>query len=238
MARGLIIIPAYNEARSLDAVLDDIGAHYHQHGCDVVVVDDGSWDDTRQLLIRRGVSQVSLGHLGYTKAIEAGLVYGQSRDYDWFVCFDADGQHRACDIARVLLPVRTGQLDYVIGARTTHERGLKGWSQAWLSQRVCSLTGRVLWDTTSGFKAMNGHAARAINWDTAIDLHANTTVELIRAGIRVGAVPVTMRPRQAGRSMYAGLNGAIYMVRMRRALATLATPVPAKRHRIGSAGTR
>jgi glycosyltransferase involved in cell wall biosynthesis len=209
-ARVRVVVPAYEEAESLGPVLDGLRrtvAH------ELFVVDDGSTDGTGRIARTAGVRCLSLPcNLGYGGAVQAGLEVALAEGCDVVVLFDADGQHLAADVDRVLAPVLAGVADVAIGSRYSDGRPYGGPLGRRLGQRVFSgLTrlaiGRRIYDTTSGFKAMNAAACRAIVDTTFLDLHMETIVQLSLLGFRITEVPVTMSPRHAGSSMH-GLASA------------------------------
>lgn len=208
--RVRIIVPAYEEAESLGAVLDAL-RQLVTH--ELFVVDDGSTDGTGRIARAAGVRCLSLPcNLGYGGAVQAGLEVALAEGCDVVVLFDADGQHPAADVDRVVAPVLAGDADVAIASRYSDGRPYGGPLGRRLGQRVFSgLTrlaiGRRIYDTTSGFKAMNASACRAIVDTTFLDLHMETIVQLSLLGFRITEVPVTMSPRHAGSSMH-GLASA------------------------------
>lgn len=205
-----IVVPAHEEADSLGAVLDGL-LRVVPH--EVFVVDDGSTDGTADVARAAGVRCLSLPcNLGYGGAVQAGLEVALADGCDAVVLFDADGQHPAAEVERVLAPVLAGVADVAIGSRYCDGRPYGGPFGRRLGQRVFSgLTrlaiGRRIYDTTSGFKAMNASACRTIVDTTFLDLHMETIVQLSLLGFRITEVPVTMTPRHAGSSMH-GLASA------------------------------
>lgn len=208
--RVRIVVPAYDEAQSLGVVLDELRRRVSH---EVFVVDDGSTDGTGRIARAAGVRCLSLPcNLGYGGAVQAGLEVALAEACDVVVLFDADGQHSAADVDRVLAPVLAGVADVAIGSRYSDGRPYGGPLGRRLGQRVFSgLTrlaiGRRIYDTTSGFKAMNASACRAIVDTPFLDLHMETIVQLSLLGFRITEVPVTMSPRHAGSSMH-GLASA------------------------------
>jgi hypothetical protein len=205
-----IVIPAYNEARSLGTVLEGL-RRVVPH--EVFVVDDGSTDGTAAIARAAGVRCLPLPcNLGYGSAVQAGLEVALADGCDAVVLFDADGQHPADAVDRVLAPVLAGAADVAIGSRYCGGRPYGGPPGRRLGQRVFSgltrlVIGRRIYDTTSGFKAMNGSACRTIVETAFLDLHMETIVQLSALGFRITEVPVTMSARHAGTSMH-GLASA------------------------------
>ena len=114
--RVLAIVPAFNEASNLVRVVREL--HDRTPVVDILVVNDGSTDDTADCCRNLGVGWLSLTErMGVGGAVRAGLRYAVREGYEYVVRVDGDGQHRACDIARLLAPVSRGRLDAVIGSR-------------------------------------------------------------------------------------------------------------------------
>ena len=208
--RVRVVIPAYNEAASLGAVL---GALRVAVPHEIMVVDDGSTDGTAGVARAAGVRCLSLAcNLGYGGAVQAGLETALADGCDVVVLFDADGQHPAAAVDAVLAPVLAGGADIAIGSRFSDGRPYTGPLGRRIGQRVFAsltrfLTGRRVYDTTSGFKAIGARTCRAIVEMTFLDLHMEAIVRLSLLGFRIVEVPVTMAPRHAGVSMH-GLASA------------------------------
>src|SRR5262245_55463338 len=103
-ARGVLVIPAFNEAPRLPRLLERIAAE--RLDLEVVVVDDGSRDATAALALAAGVT--ALRHpfnLGYGAGLQTGYKYALEVGARWVVQMDADGQHDPSDIARLLAPL-------------------------------------------------------------------------------------------------------------------------------------
>ena len=112
----LVLIPAYNEAATLAAVVAEVAAERPDLG--VLVVDDASTDGTGELLPRLGVAWLELGqHLGVGGALRAGLRWARMHGVDTVVRMDGDGQHGAGSIADLLAPLGTGQVDAQVARR-------------------------------------------------------------------------------------------------------------------------
>ena len=115
----VIIVPAYNEEKTLGSVLDNLLA-FNIKGIqkEIVVVNDGSDDQTAKIAISRNVTV--LDHIlnrGLGGALQTGFAYGKAINADLLVTIDSDGQHDPKDIAKLLKPLLDGQADVVIGSR-------------------------------------------------------------------------------------------------------------------------
>ena len=205
----LIAIPAWNEAKNLDAVIGEL--RRVRPADDVLVVDDGSSDETAPLARRLGCQILSLPvHLGYGAALQTGIKYGLRRAYPVVVTFDADGQHDPQDIAGLVDAVGAGA-DLGIGSRFIAPGAYQGGVLRRVGRRffallVRVLTGLALTDPTSGLKALGprGQAlfASARFPDRFPD--ADALVLARRARLRIEERPARMRPSRNLHSMHDG----------------------------------
>ncbi|MGE5833792.1 MAG: glycosyltransferase family 2 protein [Acidobacteriota bacterium] len=202
--RVLGLIPAHNEAATLPGVIAEI--RESDPTLDLLVIDDGSTDDTPDVIEELGVRWLRLPErMGVGSAMRAGLRYAARQGYDTAIRLDGDGQHRATDIQRVLAPLRAGRADVVLGSRYTESRANTSMTvrllQHALSLCLRMLTGRVVTDPTSGFCALGPRAVRLL-----AEHHPTGYPEpelrlfLSRNGLVVEEVPVDARPRQGGRT--------------------------------------
>src|SRR5215471_17918231 len=102
--KSLIIIPAYNEAENIGAVIAEIRGQ--RQAIDIIAVDDGSADATAEMAERAGVKVLRLPfNLGYGAAVQTGMLYGVENGYEVCVLIDGDGQHDPQYLSQVLAPV-------------------------------------------------------------------------------------------------------------------------------------
>ena len=151
--RVLVVIPAFNESSHLGGVLDRL---LQGTSWDVVVVDDNSVDDTRQIALDHGATLLPLAvRLGAWGATQTGIRYGVNKDYDILVTMDADGQHHSRDIPDLIHALQTENADVVVGSYP--DRGSVARHMAWNFFRM--LSGVNLDDLTSGLKVYSKQAA-------------------------------------------------------------------------------
>lgn len=129
MSSLFLIIPAFNEARVIQNTLRNLPTHVAgMDSVTVVVVDDGSVDDTADEVMRTGDPRVVLLrhaiNRGLGGALGTGLAYARRHHADFVVTYDADGQHAPEDIANVVAPLVDGQADAVIGSRLLDPKGM------------------------------------------------------------------------------------------------------------------
>ncbi|MCX6031073.1 MAG: glycosyltransferase family 2 protein [Chloroflexi bacterium] len=216
----LIIMPAHNESENLPKVIPAVRATAPEY--DLVVVDDGSRDDTARVAARLGAAVVSLPvNLGYGGAVQTGFRYAVRHGYDLAVVMDADGQHDPASVPLLAEAVASGAADVAVGSRF---RGRMNYRQPWIKRlgmrvfawTVSRVTGREVTDPTSGFQALNAAALRFFACDNyPVDYpDADTLLILHYAGFRVAEVPVTMRERISGVSMHSGWKPIYYVGKM------------------------
>jgi glycosyltransferase involved in cell wall biosynthesis len=226
--RGAVIIPALNEAENLPRLLEQLKAVAGTlaGGFDVVVVDDGSQDETARVARDRGA--IALRHpcnLGYGAAVGTGLRYAARQGYHLVTMMDADGQHDPADLPTIIEPILRGQADVVIGCRflrpLAYRPGLARRVGMALFSRLASwLAGARVRDTTSGFQALDRCALEFLCEDYPADFpDAQVLVMLHRRGFRVAEVPITVRARASGVSMHSFWSAFGYPARMMLALA-------------------
>lgn len=205
--RVLVIIPAHNEQESLPRTLAEVRAR--APGVDVLVVDDGSRDGTREAARALGVPVVRHSvNLGVGGALQTGFRWAVDHGYDVGVQLDADGQHDPASLAALLEPVLAGRCDVSIGSRYVERSGYKAPVARRLGMMVFSgLVSTVLrqriTDTTSGFRAYSRPVMQVCQHDFPKDFpDAPLLIALARRGFRLSEVPVEMRERSAGQSFY------------------------------------
>jgi len=157
LSRISIILPAKNEAAALKDLLPRLTAAYP--GAEIIVVDDGSTDDTKAVCAGSGITCLSSPYsMGNGAAIKRGA---RAATGDILVFMDGDGQHDPADISRLIARLEEGY-DMVVGARAWESqagvgRGLANTLYNWLASRM---TGHVVADLTSGFRVARAHRFR------------------------------------------------------------------------------
>jgi len=217
--RLLIIVPAWNEASTIQAVVKEV--HVVVPAADVLVVDDGSKDDTAQLAREAGARVLRLPYnLGVGGAMRLGYRYARDRGYERAVQIDADGQHDPAYVSMLLAALDDGA-DLVIGARFAgmgdyEVRGPRRWAMAMLSGVLSRFANTPLTDTTSGLRACSRPLIELFARSYPVEYLGDTVESLTiatRAGCRVAQVPVAMRKRKAGTSSHSPLRAAVYLGR-------------------------
>lgn len=216
---NIILIPAFNEEQRIAAVIKGIKTAVPD--ADILVVNDGSRDDTAAAASRAGAIVVSHPfNMGYGAAIQTGYKYARNKGYDFLVQLDADGQHDPTCIPALLAPVIEGAADIAIGSRFLGNSYRPPFARrvgmALFRQIVSMVTGTFITDTTSGFQAFNRDVIRFFATDIfPVDYpDADMLIMLHRAGFRIVEIPVRMFENSEGKSMHSGFKPLYYMFKM------------------------
>lgn len=198
MTKLLIVIPAYNENQTILKVLTTLPRQLSKIKVDTLVVDDGSTDGTRILVQKKRIPVVShLINRGLGAALFTGFTYALTHHYDLLVTFDADGQHEASEIPRLIEPLLTEQVDVVIGSRLRGRGSMPKmrWAVNWLSNLLTfALFGVWTSDSQSGMRAFNKKALSQIHLRSQkMEVSSEIFNEIRRWGLRLVEVPITSR---------------------------------------------
>lgn len=219
--KSLLVIPAFNEQRSIGAVVDRVRATGLD--LDVLVVNDGSRDETPALALAHGALVVSHPfNLGYGAALQTGYKYALRNGYQQVVQMDADGQHDPADIPRLLEPVIAGEADVVIGSRFIEASGYqmggaRTVGRVFFQRLLVWCGGPQIADPTSGLQALSKPVFRFCCSDFYPFDFPDIDVLLLlhRQGFRIREIPVTMAPSPPLRKpMHAGLRAVYYPYKM------------------------
>jgi len=224
--KALAIVRALDEAACIGGVVRELRQHCPD--LDVVVVDDGSTDDTARVAAAAGARVVSLPfNLGMGGAVQTGYRLARDEGYDVAVQLDGDGQHPAAEAARLVAALREGGADMVVGSRFADGEGYRPPALRRLGIRVLSgvasaVLGRRVTDATSGLKAVG---REGIALFAAHHPHDYVEIESLlmaaRHGLRVTELPVAMRARTAGRSSITPGRTSVYALRAALGLAVV-----------------
>lgn len=203
-----MLLPAYNEGARVGDVLRRVGAlRLEDASVAVVVVDDGSTDDTAARAREAGARVVSLGaNLGVGAALRRGFELAREEGFDYLVHLDADGQLDPAQIPLVLEPVRRGAADAAIGSRFLAGRPAylgpgKAAALKVLAAAVGLAVDAPLTDLSCGIRALNKAAIRAARPRFRYDYIQETLLQFFAAGLRVAEVPVTAIERGGPRGI-------------------------------------
>jgi glycosyltransferase involved in cell wall biosynthesis len=189
-----VICAAYNEATTIGRVVTELG----RAGYQVVVVDDGSADQTRYIAAAAGAHVVTHPvNLGQGAALQTGIDYALAQGADILVTFDADGQHRVADIPVMVEALWRERADFALGSRflgqTYNLPTLRRWVLYAATIFTRLTTGLRLTDSHNGLRALTRRGAAAIRLRQNRMAHASEIlVEIAHSGLRYVEVPVTI----------------------------------------------
>lgn len=221
MNEVLIIMPAYNEERNIKTVLKNIKDL--DMPLDILVVNDGSMDNTVKEALEEGVKIISHPYnLGCGAALQTGFKYASLNGYKYIISFDSDGQHSAGDISAIYNELKKGDYDIVIGSRFLKDPRynigfMKKITIVFFRFLIKSLTGKRITDPTSGLRGFN---SKAFNYFSICDNFpsdypdADVLIKMLYLKFRIYEVPAQMRERVFGKSMHSGLKPILYIFKM------------------------
>jgi len=216
--RCLIIVPAYNERTAVGKLIRRI--HKHLPDYDVLLIDDGSTDDTaKQASAHTKVVSLPF-NLGIGGAMQTGYRYADFHGYDIAIQVDGDGQHRPGEVARLVEKLSTTDCDLVIGSRFMSDiKYRQSFARMTgihiLSTLIRWLRGPHTADCTSGFRAANRRVIRAFaHWYPDDYPEPEVVLLLHKAGYKIGEVPVRMRQRRSGNTSIPLTRGLFYVIKV------------------------
>jgi glycosyltransferase involved in cell wall biosynthesis len=208
----VIQLPALNEAASIGAVLKALPASLEGVGeIRVVVVDDGSSDDTGRIAAGHGATVIRHARpMGVGMAFRSGLQCAVGLGADIVVTLDADGQFDPADIAAVIAPILSNEADFVTASRFKDRAfepampGVKRWGNSVIARWISRMTGQNFSDVSCGFRAYSRNAFLRLNLTGEFTYTHEVFLSLAFAGLRIREVPVRVRgERQHGTSRVA-----------------------------------
>lgn len=191
----LIIIPAFNEASVIHQVLTDVKQNLPD--ADILVIDDGSSDNTYQL--SQKISKVKvIRHVlnrGLGASIGTGLLYAKNHHYQIAVTIDADGQHDPQDILKVIQPIKNGTANIVVGSRLKSNHNNMPLDRKILNYLANLLTfilfGVHTTDSQSGFRAFDQTTIENINLKTErMEVSSEIFAEIKRLHLAYAEIPI------------------------------------------------
>lgn len=224
-AEVLVVIPAYNEEESIQKVIEAVRFHIPQ--AEIIVVDDGSSDDTSRCVLNSGAGLLQLPcNLGVGAALEVALQHAENMGYSYALRLDADGQHDPRDALGLLGVVKRGEADVCIGSRFLEaDSAARHWRNQTTPTRalgiklfatlVSLLIGQPISDPTCGLRCFNRQAMRFLARYHPQDYpEVESMVVLHRAGFRLKELPVEAYPRIGGVSSISTWKAIYYVFRV------------------------
>jgi glycosyltransferase involved in cell wall biosynthesis len=225
MKKILVIVPAYNEADNIRAVIQKL--HDKNENWDVLVVNDSSCDNTSAIAHATGFAEViDLPYnLGIGGCVQTGFRYARYNNYDFALQFDGDGQHSAGEIHKLLEIVINNEADVAIGSRFSKKHnGFKSSSPRRIGIRMFEwfsflLIHQHITDHTSGFRAYNKKAVCFLADHYPSDYPEPEVVILLgKNGFRMKETFTQMHERKGGVSSIPLTKGPYYMIKVMLAM--------------------
>ena len=226
MQKVLMIIPAYNEEKSiLDVVKEIKKVKCDDVLIDYIIINDGSRDKTREVCIQNDLNFIDLPcNLGIGGAVQTGYKYAFYKEYDIAIQFDGDNQHDGAFIPYLIQEINKGN-DMVIGSRFVSDlsefksSALRRLGINILSGIIKVCTGVKVYDVTSGYRACNKKLIEYFAYKYPVDYpEPDTLVQVLKKGMKVLEIPVKMRERKEGKSSINGFKSAYYMIKVTLAI--------------------
>jgi len=218
----LLIIPAYNEEENILNTYNSIIEYNKKNktNYDVIVINDGSTDNTENILIKNNIPHIRLiSNLGIGGAVQTGYKYAYYDDYDIAIQFDGDGQHDVNYVRNVIIPIINKKADFVIGSRFIKDLSQFKSSKARriginiISFFIKISCGKKVYDTTSGFRACNKDIIKLFSNSYPLEYpEPIATVQLVKRGYQIEEVAVNMRERIGGKSSIHAWKNVYYML--------------------------
>lgn len=218
----LLIIPAYNEEAAIQSTVDEIKAFRvnQKYQLDYAVINDGSRDNTQQVLDDNNLNHVQLIlNLGIGGAVQTGYKYALEHDYDIAVQFDGDGQHDINSLNNILKPLMNDSADLVIGSRFVEDSQsefqtstMRRFGVKIISFFIKLVTGMKVYDTTSGYRGANRKVISFFAERYPVKYpEPESIVHLLKKRFRVTETGVNMFERQSGASSITPIKSVRYM---------------------------
>ena len=218
----ILVIPAYNEEENILKTYKSVMDYNNKNKTDydVIIINDGSKDKTSSICHENNIPVIDLIHnLGIGGAVQTGYKYAYENDYDIAVQFDGDGQHDVRYVKEIVEPIIKGEANMVIGSRfiknidtfkSTFSRRI---GINIISFFIKLVTRKKIYDTTSGFRAVNKKIIKDFASSYPVEYpEPLTTTEIIRKGYKVSEVSVEMKEREGGVSSIRAWKSAYYMI--------------------------
>lgn len=218
-ARGLVIIPAYNEEGAIVDTVKNIKENAPTF--DIIVINDCSTDGTKDLLEKNDIDHINLPmNLGIGGAVQTGYIYAEENWYDIAVQMDGDGQHDAAYLDEMLNRMKKENADMVIGSRFIENEGFQssGLRRAgigFFTRWIRMLTHQTVTDPTSGMRMVNRRVIEFFAEYYPKDYpEPETVVSLLKHGYSITEVPVQMLARTTGESSISMRKSVYYMLKV------------------------
>ena len=186
-----LLLPAYNEEKTIDKIIREASEFVH----DILVIDDGSVDQTAQVAEKAGGRVIKhYMNLGKGMALRTGFDYISQKDYDLIITMDSDGQHQPSDLPRFIDYFEKHRSDILIGARIHNRfempchRRLNNWLVSSVGSALC---GQEVEDFQSGFRLIRAEVVKSIELHTErYETESELLIKAGRIGFKIQSIPI------------------------------------------------
>lgn len=205
MNRILMMIPVYNEEKNIENVLNDLQRNLNNK-VDILFIDDGSTDKSLYFIKKANKKVLeNEENKGNSYTIKRGLKYGYEQNYDYVITLDSDGQHRVSDAMKIINAIDE-KIDVVIGSRYLKSVQTGGKLKnigIQLSTKIVKLfLKQSITDMNSGLRCYNRKVISYIVEEDDEYLDLNLVIKLIKANYKIKEIPISVKSRVYGTSMY------------------------------------
>ncbi|HKM05070.1 MAG TPA: glycosyltransferase family 2 protein [Lachnospiraceae bacterium] len=217
--RSLVMIPAFNEEKSIEKVVMDI--RENAPSFDYIIINDCSNDKTLELCKKKKYPILNLPiNLGIGGAVQTGYLYAKKHGYDIAVQFDGDGQHDAKYLESMMGMLIEHKLDMLIGSRFIEKEGFQSSKMRRLGIKyftflIYVLTKKRITDPTSGMRMANRTVIEIFAKDYPKDYpEPESVVSILKMNKIIEEYPVIMRERVEGISSISAIKSIYYMIKV------------------------
>lgn len=214
-----VVVPAYNEAESVRDVVASIPDAVHGYAVHALVVSDGSTDGTARRAEAAGATVVEHPrNQGQGGALKTGFEIARRHGADIVVTMDADGQHPADQLDRLVAPIRADEADYVVGSRyvgtdesgngLARQTGIRAFTRI-----INVMTKAGITDCTNGFRAIRGSKLDDLTLTEERFSAPELVIEARKNGLRIREIPIAVTRREDGETKKPKLGYAIGLFR-------------------------
>jgi hypothetical protein len=215
----VIVIPAYNEAKSIGSVLESLPDQIAGYPIEPIVISDGSDDATATRAAEVGaiVTEHPINQ-GQGGALRTGFKLAEQQGAEVVVTMDADGQHPVDELANLVRPVLDGEADYVMGSRhrgvdRTDNGIIRRAGIRFFTWFINRLTKATITDCTNGYRAIRGSKVRALTLTEERFSAPELIIEARKQGLEIKEIPIVIEKRETGETKKPQLGYAIGLMR-------------------------
>jgi glycosyltransferase involved in cell wall biosynthesis len=212
MKKIVVTIPAYNEQKTIGNVISDIKAalldnnkDHDKYNLKIIVINDGSTDDTAKVAMENGAQVISFaGNRGLVEVFKRGMNEAIRLDPDVIVNIDGDGQHDPSEIKNLIKPILMNKADLAIGSRflgkIDQKSRTKYFGNVVFSRLISLLIKHKVTDAQSGYRAYTPELARRLTIHRGYTYTQQMIVQAKYHGFKILDVPITEKIRKSGKS--------------------------------------